>query len=473
MITLFAVRLTALLAINTAQAAPMSLDDYLRQVQVKDPGSKAATINQDAQRLKKDEADLQTTVRVEGQASHMDDRRPTLMPSFMGTRTTNTSYSLGLAQQSTIGLRWKLSGNLSKTKLYGVTLPPGTDSSYQDFYPTLELEIPLWRNLFGSETRAQVKQVALNLKAASTQADIQNLSRRNEAEMAYWQLANTQEKVRLLKENISRTQKILSWNQSRVKNNLADRSDLYQAQAMHKVRELDLVAGELELEQAQRQFNQMLGVDLNAPVENLNFIEVNEKSLQSLISKNRKSRLDIEVTKQQLAAAQQGTILGRERLRPTVNLFGTSSLYGRDTTYSRAYDESMDGTYPYTVFGVKLIASLDALSTFDVIKGYRMEEKSLELQLTQKRKDSDREWDNYQAQLSNVSAQLRLVRGLEVVQKQKVDNERNRLRTGRTVTYQVLMFEQDYANTQAQRLALELKARQLIANMNLFAEESL
>lgn len=465
--------IAALLILNNAQAAPMSLDEYLKQVQVKDPGSKAATINQEAQLLKKEEADLQTTIRLEGQASHMDDRRPTLMPSFMGTRTTNTSYSLGLAQQSPYGLRWKLSGNLSKTKLYDVQLQPPAYGSYQDVFPTLELEVPLWRNFFGKETRAQVEQVRMNLKAINTQADIQTLNRRNEAEMAYWQMATSQEKVRLLKENIDRSQKILSWNQERVKNNLADRSDLYQAQAIHKSRELELVSGELEMKEAERKFNQMLGVDLNSPVETLNFVEVNEKQLQAMTSNKKKSRLDIEATKQQLVAAQQGTILGRERVRPTVNLFANSSLYGRDGVFQEAYRDSMDGQHPYTVVGVKLIASLDAVSTFDVIKGYRLEEKSLELQLAQKRKDSDREWDNYQAQLRTVAAQLKLVRGLEVIQKQKVDNERNRLRTGRTVTYQVLMFEQDYANTQSQRLALELKARQLIANLNLFVEESL
>ena len=469
MITLIA----ALLTFNMTQAAPMSLEDYLKQVQVKDPGSKAATINQEAQKLKKEEADLQTTIRVEGQASHLDDRRPTLMPSFMGTRTTNTTYSLGLAQQSSFGPKWKLSGNLSKTKLYDVTLQPPAYGSYQDFYPSLELEIPLYRNFLGNETRAQVEQVRWGSKASNTQAEIQNITRRSEAEMTYWLLANTQEKVRLLKENISRTQKILSWNQDRVKNNLADRSDLYQAQAMFKVRELDLVSGELELQEAQRKFNQMLGTALDTPVENLNFIEVPENQLQSMVSGKKKSRMDIEVTKQQLFAAQQGTILGRERVRPTINLFATGSLYGRDGVYQRAYNEAMDGDHPYTMVGLRFVASLDALSTFDVVKGYRLEEKSLELQLAQKRKDSDREWDNYQSQLRNVAAQLKLVRGLEVVQKQKVDNERTRLRTGRTVTYQVLMFEQDYANTQAQRLALELKARQLIANSNMFVEESL
>lgn len=465
--------ITLLISLSTAQAAPMSLENYLQQVEQQDPGTKAAKFNEQAQKLKAEEAELQTKVRMEGQATHMDDRRPTLMPLFMGTRTTNTSYSLGLAQQTSFGPKWKLSGNLSKTKLYGVNLQPPAEPSYQDLYPSLELEIPLWRNVFGRETRASVEQLRAAQKANSIQADIQNLTRRNDAELAYWQLANTQERLRMLKDNIERAQRILSWNQNRVKNNLADRSDLFQAQALMKSRELDLAAGQLELEANKRQFNQMRGAALDAPVEELVFKEVSESQMKSLVTSKKKSRLDIEAAKYQLVAAEKASIVGRERVRPDVKLFGTASLIGRDPTYSEAYRESMDGVHPYSVVGIKFSSALDASGIYDIVKGYRLEQKSLELQLAQKRKDSDREWQNYQNQLTNISAQLRLIRDLEGIQRQKTDNERNRLKTGRTVTYQVLMFEQDYANTQAQRLALELKARQLIAQLNLFVEESL
>ena len=460
--------------LNHANSAPLSLEDYLRQVETQDPGTRAAQLNESAQKLKLDEGDLQTTIRVEGQASHMDDRRPTLMPSFMGTRTTNSSYSLGLSQQASFGVRWKLSGNLSKTKIYDASLPPGIEASYQDIYPSLELEIPLWRNLFGSETRAAVEQVKSAQKANSIQADIQKINRRNEAELTYWQVANTQEKIRLLKENIERAQRIAGWNNNRVKNNLADRSDLYQAQAVVKLQELNLSSGELDLENQKRKFNQLRGADLNAPVEDLVFKEVSDTQLQSLIAKTKKKhRMDIEAVKYQLIAAEHNTRLGRERVRPNLALFGTSSLVGRDTEVSKAYDEAMDGTHPYSVVGVRFSAALDIGSIHDVVKGYRMEQQSLELQLAQMRKDSEREWSNYQNQIGTVTNQLRMVRNLEGIQKQKTDNERNRLRTGRTVTYQVLMFEQDYANTQAQRLALEMQARQLITQLNLFVEESL
>lgn len=463
-----------LLTFNQAQAAPapapMSLESYMQQVEQQDPGTKAANMNQQAQQHKADEADLQTAVRVEGQASHMDDKRPTLIPAFMGSRTTNTSYSLGLAQQAPYGVRWKLSGNIVKTKLYDLN---GTNPAFQDVYPQLELEIPLWRNLFGHETKAMVEQARLAQKAMSVQADIQKINRRNEAELAYWQVANIQEKMRILKENIDRAQKILSWNQNRVKNNLADRSDLYQAQAMMKSRELELVASELELENYRRQFNQMRGANLDEPVANLQFIEVSDNQLQSLVSARKRNRLDLLATKYQLLAAEKAAVLGREKIRPDVKLFATGSLVGRDSHISYAYTESIEGTHPYSLIGIKISTALDAVGIHEVVKGYRLEQQAKELELAQKRKDSEREWSNYQTQLNNISSQLRLVRNLETIQKQKTDNERERLRTGRTVTYQVLMFEQDLASTQAQRLALEMKARQLIANLNMFVEESL
>lgn len=466
--------ITFLFNINLVQAAPqptsMSLENYLRQVEQQDPGTKAANLNEQAQSLKKEEADLLTTIRLEGQAANLDDRRPTLIPAYMGTRTTSSSYSLGFAQQSSFGPKWKLSGNLNRTKIYDMN---GNSPSYQDVYPQLELEIPLWRNILGRETRASVEQMRAAQKANSIQADIQKITRRNDAELAYWQVANAQEKIRMLKENIERAQRILTWNQNRVKNNLADRSDLYQAQALMKSKELELAAGELELETNKRQFNQLRGSQLDSPVENLIFKEVSDNQLESLVSHKKKSRMDIEAVKYQLVAAEKAAVLGREKIRPDIKLFGTASMTGRDESFPEAYRESMSSVHPYSLIGIKVSTALDVAGIYDVVKGYRLEQQSLELQLAQKRKDSEREWNNYQSQLTNILSQLRLVRNLEGIQKQKTDHERERLKTGRTVTYQVLMFEQDYANTQAQRLALELKARQLIAQLNLFIEESL
>jgi len=45
---------------------------------------------------------------------------------------------------------------------------------------------------------------------------------------------------------------------------------------------------------------------------------------------------------------------------------------------------------------------------------------------------------------SEAKVQLDLAQKLENIQRMKLDAERNRLHQGRTVTYQVLLFEQDY-----------------------------
>ena len=57
---------------------------------------------------------------------------------------------------------------------------------------------------------------------------------------------------------------------------------------------------------------------------------------------------------------------------------------------------------------------------------------------------------------------------IEKVQKSKLENERARLKTGRSVLYQVVLFEQDYANSQVMTLKTELQILALLAQMKTY-----
>jgi outer membrane protein TolC len=74
-------------------------------------------------------------------------------------------------------------------------------------------------------------------------------------------------------------------------------------------------------------------------------------------------------------------------------------------------------------------------------------------------------------QSRQLAKQLGLVKNLENIQKLKLDEERKKLNQGRSTTFQVLSFEQDYNNARAQRLSVELGAQQFISNLRMFIQE--
>jgi outer membrane protein TolC len=67
-----------------------------------------------------------------------------------------------------------------------------------------------------------------------------------------------------------------------------------------------------------------------------------------------------------------------------------------------------------------------------------------------------------------LSQQLRIVRELESIQKNKADLERTKYNNGRSTTYQALTFEQDYINSRIQRISLELQLRKFINSLELY-----
>ena len=69
---------------------------------------------------------------------------------------------------------------------------------------------------------------------------------------------------------------------------------------------------------------------------------------------------------------------------------------------------------------------------------------------------------------AQLQKQLNILKELESIQKKKADAERQKLNKGRSTTFQVLNFEQDYLNARSQRVTLELKARQFLAQLNQF-----
>ena len=70
--------------------------------------------------------------------------------------------------------------------------------------------------------------------------------------------------------------------------------------------------------------------------------------------------------------------------------------------------------------------------------------------------------------VSEAKRRLGLAKEIEKTQQKKLENERARMKMGRSVLYQVVLFEQDYANSQLLTLKTELQILAFLSQMKTY-----
>src|SRR5690606_19469532 len=141
-----------------------------------------------------------------------------------------------------------------------------------------------------------------------------------QAESAYWALSLARERVRLSEENLSRAEKIRSWNASRARMELVDRSDVLQSDAAVLARKLELASARDEMEAAARAFNTLRGLDSAKVTEDL--AEVTVDVIESIeIPERAGEREDVLAAEAQLEAQIANAKMGVEKTKPTLDLY--------------------------------------------------------------------------------------------------------------------------------------------------------
>jgi outer membrane protein TolC len=103
-------------------------------------------------------------------------------------------------------------------------------------------------------------------------------------------------------------------------------------------------------------------------------------------------------------------------------------------------------------------------------EGWRQEKIVAELSFDRKLFEQENDWKSLNEDLNEAKTRLELALKLEEIQQSKLNIERERLQKGRSTTYQVLLFEQDYLSSQSNRIRSQAQILTLIAQMKLFGE---
>ena len=428
-----------------------TLEEFLEQVKKQNKSYQGAVIQMEGAKLSSREADLFFTPTFFFDARKGHDGKLFSPPFLIYDFVRSESYSLGIKQQFSFGLETTLGYELLKTEYMGVDFGD-VASSYWDAAPKIELSLPIWGNGFGRTSRAR-KELSLQQRRAEHYSG-SGQAKRNlvEAEVAYWRLAAAQESMKVQEQALKAAENILSYVTVKRSKNLGEDADILQAKALVESYKLALQQSGIEERAARRQYNLYLNQDADADVEVLSVLDYKNLEVADIPQKRPGNRADVKAAEAQLAVAKASSAVSHEMNKPTLDLYGGYRLNGRgDQTHdaiSNAGGTRRDAAY----VGLRLQVPLNLSATSDAREGALKSQRAAELNHQYTFYAQEQEWIDLSAKFKDAKDSLKLARVMEGAQKAKLENERVRLRQGRTTTYQILLFEQDHISAQVARI---------------------
>ncbi len=395
------------------------------------------------------------------------DESPTSNPSFQGTKTVLKKYSLGLSQTTPFGLAGTFGFEFSDYRLSGTNPSTVPLPDYYNGKPYIELNQSIWRNGFGRETRALKELTEASAKATSFTEQYQTKLILASAETAYWNLVGARKIVLVEQQSLERAKQFREWNAERVRLNLADKSDLLQADAAFKVRELQLQYAVDSLRNLSLNFNIYRGLSKVEVPEELQSFNL-EDILKVSLPEKTGLRDDVMAANEWRRVARSTATIGREKNSPTFDMYGSLALNSRDASFSGAFSDAFSTDNPTMAIGLRFMTPLMFWDQKDVRAGYEREIRAAEFKFRRSLQEEQKDWQDIILQYGEAKKRLELLQKIEVIQQQKLDHERQRHRQGRSTTYQVLLFEQDYANSRLTLINAVTELLNLLAQMKTF-----
>lgn len=445
----------------------LSLEGFLSQVRQGHLGVKGALEASAGARQRSVESGLLFAPALSLSVQLAKDDKPTMNPTFQGTGSVANAYSLGISQQTRFGLQGKISYNLNYYSIAGANPAFLSQPIFHEARPTLELSYALLRNRGGAEVRATEELLQAQALAMSFSEAFRAKMAIAEAEMSYWRLVFARRMVDVQKASLERAKKIRDWNLRRAQMQLADRADLLQSEAALQGRELELQGATDEVAAASRAFNSARGMPADQVLEELEGVD-SERVSRLEAPPRVDQREDVKAAQQQERLSAASATAAIEKGHPNLELFAGVSLNGRDLGAGSAVSTSFTSQYPTVAAGVRLSTSLAAGTASEVREGYSHEKAGAASTYERRLFESEREWGGLEQRLSEARRRLELARSLEKAQSTKLTYERDRQSRGRSTTFQVLLFEQDYAGAQLAHLQAQAEVLRLIAQMKTF-----
>ena len=452
----------------------LTLEQYLNQVRTKNLTIEKTNQSIASFELLKKKAKLLSAIKLYG-FSEFGFAEQNRALQFLRYKSVETQTNrLGFSQDAEFGLNTKFYYSLNNTKYIDLNTNFATNSfafKNTQAIPVLELSIPLWQNLFGQSIRARRDATFYENEAQKLNAQALSLSEIIDAEKKFWQLVFAQKAVEIQNRALNSAQKILEYLSKREKMNLVDKSDVLQAKTLVESKKLAVKQAQNYLKITARNFNKNRNVDNDIVTEKLEDFEI--QKLQNLNIKNQQKtdRLDVKSQQAQVQSAIAQAKIEEENNKPNLNLYTSYSVNQVENNYNQAIANSFQRSAPNGKIGLEFSLPINLGLSSDIRKGAKMRASSEKISYQEKLLQQEVDWQNLQQNLKDHQENLKLAYQIEQLQKAKLENERTLLQKGRTSTYQILVFEQEYSNAELNTQQIAQKLQELIADQKLYQNE--
>ena len=450
----------------------LSLEEYEEQVKNDNLTYAAADLNAEAYEKLKEKAKLVTAVNFFASHQTAFTEQNQALQVFRYNRTYTQNSQVGIMQTADFGLSSKLYYSLNHVTYKGLNTstspnPSLAASNYQTI-PTIELSLPLWQNWMGAATKASKDSLYFTNESQKLTAKALSVSSLVASEQAYWTLAAARRTVEIQKNSLNSAEQILNYVSKREKMNLGERGDVLQAKALVETRKLTLKQAQNDEKIAAREFNKNRYVNSNEVSEKL--ADIDAKKLENFLVPQLPAgdRLDVKAYAASVKAAVANAKLDEESNKPSLSLYGSYLESQLEENTQQAIYNSFSQNGQAGVLGVKFSMPINFGITSTIRAGDIQTASAAKISYRQKVFEQESDWQILVQNLTIYKETLKLSQTIEAVQKNKLEHERMLLKQGRTSTYQILLFEQDYSNSQLTTIQIAYKMLLLIAQQKLY-----
>lgn len=463
----------------------LTLEDYLRRVEGANADIRAADLAFQALGQKVLESDMVYSPFLSATYSYLDDKSgPGLTSSFLANETIAHSWNVSASEKFGTGTTLSLGYTYSDTQLdlfLPQTFGPYSFSDFSGYAikPFVSVQQSLLRDFMAGLTQTGINKA----KAAARAGQYQQLFRRQQvlfrARAAYWSLSLARDVTAFRRTSLDRTEKLLHWNEQRVKMDLADAGDLLQAQAAFKLRQLNLQQALEDEVKAGRDANELLGNTGGAFAPDLEKLSerIATYACVTCLAKTGE-RPDVLASRASFAGSRWAKEETFYRSLPELSLSASYASNGSDfLSFLPGQDSPGEqvGKFanPTLAASLSLIVPLDFPTLSKVRAGYEKDFQSSRAALAQAELSAGKDWQNLLKQWQDVKTRLALAQEIKAIQEQRVANEQRRFERGRSTTFLLLTAENDLDDAALNVYRLVMEEMLIAAQAELFNTQPL
>jgi outer membrane protein TolC len=468
----FAIAALALAAPPAAAVIDYSVEVYTEAVLKSQPGLAAGQNQLEAAQAEERQVGLLTSPQLQSKVTAVNDRRPPLSLAPGYSSLTGNMIQASVSQQFSTGTMAKLTFDLQSVHFNNFRLAlqtPGVDQEIHTFAPSFELNQPLWRGAMGRTIKQQRDLMGAQKSVQSSNLKIKTKEVKLGAELAYYRLAFARDRVEISRTTLTTAEKILAFVRSKQSQNLYERGDLLQAQALVESRRLELQEALSELRSAALAFNVARGVMSDQVTETIASLR-NMDVAADMPNVSVERQPELAMIRDQIEVAGSAMAVAEEQSLPSLNAFASYGLQSRFDDLAKTLRSTVDPYNPMLTVGIALDMPLDRDLVKSASEAARYRRAAAQNLLEDTTRTLSRAVTDLNIKRSEAIKVYAMAKSLEQVQDEKLKNEQRQYRNGRSTTYQLLMFSQDLAMAELGRVKAAYSVYAIDAQLRQFRE---